>query len=144
MQGTIRDFEPIYLQRIVQLTNKSNQFNLTTKRYTQSEMETVAASDRYIRLYGRLEDKFGDNGIVSVVIGEKVDDALHMDLWLMSCRVLKRDMEFAMLDELVRQCREQGIQNDMENGDSVWELNVADYTNKNHVITVNQKECAEQ
>ena len=171
MQGTIRDFEPIYLQRIVQLTNKSNQFNLTTKRYTQSEMETVAASDRYIRLYGRLEDKFGDNGIVSVVIGEKVDDALHMDLWLMSCRVLKRDMEFAMLDELVRQCREQGIQKivgyyyktaknamvkdlygtfgfaktkDMENGDSVWELNVADYTNKNQVITVNQKECAEQ
>lgn len=171
MQGTIRDFEPIYLQRIVQLTNKSNQFNLTTKRYTQSEMETVAASDRYIRLYGRLEDKFGDNGIVSVVIGEKVDNALHMDLWLMSCRVLKRDMEFAMLDELVQQCREQGIQNivgyyyktaknamvkdlygtfgftktkDMENGDSVWELNVADYTNKNHVITVNQKECAEQ
>ena len=171
MQGTIRDFEPIYLQRIVQLTNKSNQFNLTTKRYTQSEMETVAASDRYIRLYGRLEDKFGDNGIVSVVIGEKVDDALHMDLWLMSCRVLKRDMEFAMLDELVRQCREQDVQKivgyyyktaknamvkdlygtfgftktkDMENGDSVWELNVADYTNKNHVITVNQKECAEQ
>lgn len=74
-------------------------------------METVAASDRYIRLYGRLEDKFGDNGIVSVVIGEKVDNALHMDLWLMSCRVLKRDMEFAMLDELVQQCREQGIQN---------------------------------
>ena len=171
MQGTIRDFEPIYLQRIVQLTNKSNQFNLTTKRYTQSEMETVAASDRYIRLYGRLEDKFGDNGIVSVVIGEKVDNALHMDLWLMSCRVLKRDMEFAMLDELVRQCREQDVQKivgyyyktaknamvkdlygtfgftktkDMENGDSVWELNVADYTNKNHVITVNQKECAEQ
>ena len=156
MQGTIRDFEPIYLQRIVQLTNKSNQFNLTTKRYTQSEMEAVATSDQYIRLYGRLEDKFGDNGIVSVVIGEKVEAVLHIDLWLMSCRVLKRDMEFAMLDELVQQCRKQGIQKivgyyyktakkkDMENGDRVWELNVADYTEKNHVITVNQKEWAGQ
>ena len=97
------------LPRIVQLTNKSNQFNLTTRRYTQSEMEQVAESPNYIRLYGRLRDKFGDNGIVSVVIGEISGDALHIDLWLMSCRVLKRDMELAMLDELVEQCRTRGI-----------------------------------
>lgn len=72
-------------------------------------MEQVADSPNYIRLYGRLRDKFGDNGIVSVVIGEISGDALHIDLWLMSCRVLKRDMELAMLDELVEQCRTRGI-----------------------------------
>ena len=95
--------------RITQLTNKSNQFNVTTKRYTQSEMEAVAADNEHIRLCGRLEDKFGDNGIVSVVIGRKESEKLHIELWLMSCRVLKRDMEFAMLDTLVGECQKQGI-----------------------------------
>lgn len=59
-------------------------------------------------LYGKLLDKFGDNGVVSIVIG-RIDgenhDELHMELWLMSCRVLKRDMEFAMMDELVEKAR---------------------------------------
>ena len=105
MHASITDFDPISMQRIVQLTNKSNQFNLTTRRYTKSDMEAVAASPNHIRLCGRLRDKFGDNGIVSVVIGEQIEQTLHIDLWLMSCRVLKRDMELAMLDELVAQCQ---------------------------------------
>ena len=109
MKGTIKPFESIYMERIAQLTNKSNQFNLTTKRYTGAEIEAVAASDSYIDLYGKLEDKFGDNGVVSVVIGEKKGDTLHIDLWIMSCRVLKRDMEYAMMDELVEQCKKAGI-----------------------------------
>lgn len=163
MVAVIDDFDPIYLQRIVQLTNKSNQFNLTTKRYTQAEMEEVFHSDNYIRLYGKLTDKFGDNGVVSVVIGKKENSSLHIDLWLMSCRVLKRDMEFAMLDELVKECLKNNIseifgyyyktaKNNMvkdlfasfgfekidaaENGDSVWKLNTADYTPAGHVIKV--------
>lgn len=163
MVAVIDDFDPIYLQRIVQLTNKSNQFNLTTKRYTQAEMEEVFHSDNYIRLYGKLTDKFGDNGVVSVVIGKKENSSLHIDLWLMSCRVLKRDMEFAMLDELVKECLKNNIseifgyyyktaKNNMvkdlfasfgfekidtaENGDSVWKLNTADYTPASHVIKV--------
>lgn len=167
MQAQIVDFSPIYLQRIVQLINKSNQFNLTTRRYQLSEMEQIAADPKYIRLCGSLKDQFGDNGIVSIVIGEMMEQTLHIDLWLMSCRVLKRDMEFAMLDELVRQCRKKDIRkivgyyyktpkNAMvqdlygtfgftkvkafENGDSTWELDVASYRNKNHVITVNEKE----
>ena len=77
MHADIRDFDAVALPRIVQLTNKSNQFNLTTRRYTQSEMEQVAADHKHIRLYGRLRDKFGDNGIVSVVIGEISGDTLH-------------------------------------------------------------------
>ena len=109
MVGTIKRFEPVYTARIAQLSNKSNQFNLTTKRYTQTEIEGIMADENYIPLYGKLVDKFGDNGLVSVVIGHIVEDVCHIDLWLMSCRVLKRDMEFAMMDELVRQCQEKGI-----------------------------------
>ena len=100
---------PIYLARITQLANKSNQFNLTTKRYTVEEMEQVFRSENYVRLYGKLVDKFGDNGVVSVVIGEQQKDALHIRLWLMSCRVLKRGMEQAMMDGVVKRCRERNI-----------------------------------
>ncbi|MCI9314219.1 MAG: HAD-IIIC family phosphatase, partial [Lachnospiraceae bacterium] len=111
MKGTIRPFEPIYMARIAQLTNKSNQFNLTTRRYTQSDIEQFAADEAYITRYGKLEDKFGDNGVVSVVMGRKepADKVLHLELWLMSCRVLKRDMEFAMMDSIVEACRDCGI-----------------------------------
>lgn len=109
MTANIKPFEPVYMARIAQLTNKSNQFNLTTKRYTQSEIETVAASKDYIALYGKLKDKFGDNGVVSVVIGKKINTALSLELWIMSCRVLKRDMEAAMMDEMIRQCKTAGI-----------------------------------
>lgn len=163
MTAYIDDFLPVYIARITQLTNKSNQFNVTTKRYTQSEMDEVFKSDRYIRLYGKLIDKFGDNGIVSVVIGQKDGDILDINLWLMSCRVLKRDMELAMLDTLVEKCREQGIKtvighyyptqkNGMvkdlfkrfgfskltedENGNTSWKLSVEEYKKQNSVIKV--------
>lgn len=112
MHGVIRPFEAVYMGRIAQLTNKSNQFNLTTRRYSQAEIEEAAEDKGRITLYGKLEDKFGDNGVVSVVIGrieEKEPKELHIDLWLMSCRVLKRDMEYAMMDKLVEVCRERGI-----------------------------------
>ena len=72
-------------------------------------MEQVFADDSYIRLYGRLADKFGDNGIVSVVIGKVNGDTLDIDLWLMSCRVLKRDMEYAMLDNLCDRAKQRGL-----------------------------------
>ena len=112
MKGEIQRFIPMYMSRIAQLTNKSNQFNLTTKRYSQSEIEEVADNPKYITLYGKLGDKFGDNGVVSIVIG-RIDgdnnDELHMELWLMSCRVLKRDMEYAMMDELVEKAKAAGI-----------------------------------
>ena len=108
MKAVIAPFEAMYMARIAQLTNKSNQFNLTTKRYSQSEIEAIAQDEKFITLYGKLEDKFGDNGVVSV-IGEKEGNTLHIRLWLMSCRVLKRDMEFAMMDTLVEKCKEQGI-----------------------------------
>ena len=110
MQGTIKAFENVYMARIAQLTNKSNQFNLTTKRYSQSEIEQVAADVAYIDIYGKLEDRFGDNGVVSVVIGHVMERVCHIDLWIMSCRVLKRDMECAMFDALVERCRQEKVQ----------------------------------
>ena len=102
----------MYMPRISQLTNKSNQFNLTTKRYSQDDIEAAAADTDNITLYGRLKDKFGDNGIVSLAIGNvrgEAKDELHIVLWLMSCRVLKRDMEFAMMDEMVDAAKARGV-----------------------------------
>lgn len=110
MVGEIASFKPIYLERISQLTNKSNQFNLTTKRYTLADIESVCSCDKYITLYGKLSDIFGDNGVVSVVIGEIKEKELHIDLWIMSCRVLKRDMEVAMMDTLVKKAVNLGIE----------------------------------
>ena len=169
MKGEIQSFIPMYMSRIAQLTNKSNQFNLTTKRYSQSDIEKVAEDPRHITLYGKLGDKFGDNGVVSIVIG-RIDgegqDELHMELWLMSCRVLKRDMEYAMMDELVEKAREHGIKkiygyyyptakntmvkdfyalqgftkiSEDEEGNSIWEFIVDEtYQKKQSVIRVNE------
>ena len=109
MNAVIKPFETVYMSRIAQLTNKSNQFNLTTKRYSQTEIEETAADNSYVTLYGKLEDKFGDNGVVSVVIGRLAEEICHMELWLMSCRVLKRDMEMAIMDELVHRLKEREV-----------------------------------
>jgi FkbH-like protein len=109
MTAEIDTFNSTYMERITQLTNKSNQFNLTTRRYTLAEIESTAADGNHIGIYGRLTDRFGDNGLISVVLGAIEGRKLHLDLWLMSCRVLKREMEIAMLDSLVARARERNI-----------------------------------
>ena len=164
MYADIRPFEPVYLSRITQLTNKSNQFNLTTRRYTESEMRERSNDPSYITLYGKLTDKFGDNGVITVVIGHIARDVLDIELWLMSCRVLKRNMEHAMLDTLAAKARQTGVttlrgyyyrtaKNNMvkdfyrdfgftlvssDGDDTVWELPITGYENKNTVIKVNE------
>jgi FkbH-like protein len=109
MSAEIAPFSPVYLERIAQLINKTNQFNLTARRYTSAEVEAIAQDPMFITLYGRLADRFGDNGLVSVLIGRAVDETLELDLWLMSCRVLGREMELAMFDALVERCQARGI-----------------------------------
>ena len=109
LTAVIKPFELIYNARIAQLTNKSNQFNLTTKRYSQGEIEEILYDKNYITLYGKLKDKFGDNGVVSVCIGKIDGKICHIDLWLMSCRVLKREMEYAMMDVFIHKCQQRGI-----------------------------------
>lgn len=108
MSADITPFETKNLDRVTQLTNKTNQFNLTTRRYTNAEIETIVQNPNMIGLSGRLKDKFGDNGLISVVIGVLNGHRVDIDLWLMSCRVLKRDMELAMFDELVAIARRCG------------------------------------
>ena len=109
MTAEIAPFSAVYLERITQLINKTNQFNLTTRRYTGAEVDAIAQDPGYIALYGRLVDRFGDNGLVSVLIGRIKEDKVEIDLWLMSCRVLNREMELAMFDALLEKCRERGI-----------------------------------
>lgn len=108
MKAEIDSFRSVYFDRIAQLTGKTNQFNLTTRRYTRAEIESMARDDRFVTLYGRLTDRFGDNGLIAVVIGEKRGEELHILLWLMSCRVLKRGMEENMLDVLAVKSQEMG------------------------------------
>lgn len=166
MKAEIGAFVPLYMARIAQLTNKSNQFNLTTKRLSQADIEHMAEDSSYITLYGKLADKFGDNGVVSVVIGKIKEDALHIELWLMSCRVLKRDMEFAMMDRVTEECKKRGIariygyyyptaknkmvenfyglqgftlKNRDNEGNAEWEYEIpATYENKNRYIEITE------
>lgn len=109
MTAVIRPFEPVYIQRIAQLTNKSNQFNLTTLRCSEEEIRAMAGSADWLCLYGKLADKFGDNGVVTVVAGRQEGETLCLRLWLMSCRVLKRGMEDAMMDTLVADAAARGV-----------------------------------
>ncbi len=147
------------IARITQLVNKTNQFNPTTRRYTETEIAGIAADGSYITISARLTDQYGDNGIVSALIGHKQDSLLKIDLWVMSCRVFKRQLELAMIDELVRRCQKAGILKihgfyypTAKNafvanlyaqlgftavGESVWEFNIPDaYKQKNQVIGV--------
>ena len=109
MIAEIAPFSPVYLERIAQLINKTNQFNLTTRRYTSAEVEAISRDTECIALYGRLADRFGDNGLVSVLIGRVAGDRIELDTWLMSCRVLKREFELAMFDALVELCQARDI-----------------------------------
>ncbi len=101
MTGEFGHFDAAHAERITQLINKTNQFNLTTRRYTAAEVENLMDNSDYITLYGRLIDKFGDNGIVTSIIGHVQDDVMDIDLWIMSCRTFKRKLEHAMFDQLV-------------------------------------------
>ncbi len=162
MSAEIKPFAPFYMERIAQLSNKTNQFNLTTRRYTQSQIEAAAAAPDKICLYGRLTDKFGDYGVVSGIIGQKDGSNLDIELFLMSCRVLKRGMEQAMFDTLVKKARNLGITTvtgyyfktpkngmvatlyrdlgfslkEQRGDDSVWLLDLKDYQPRQDIIAV--------
>ncbi len=148
-------FDAVSLPRITQLINKTNQFNLTTRRYTEAQVAALFERDDATALQLRLMDAYGDNGVIGVVIGRRVqDDVLEIDSWLMSCRVLGRSIEEATLNLLAEQAREQGCtelvgryrptaKNAMvaqhyarlgftrvallEDGESVWRLSLASF-----------------
>lgn len=110
MKAEASPFDEFHTPRIAQLTQRSNQFNLRTIRYTEAEI-TAAANDKdKLTLYFTLKDKFGDYGLISVVIMDKKDDDnLFIDTWLMSCRVLKRGMEEFIVNKIVETAKENGF-----------------------------------
>jgi FkbH-like protein len=105
MQAVIREFRPMDVPRISQLINKSNQFNLTTRRRTEAQVEAVMADPAMLGFTVRLADRFGDYGLISIVVGSVAGEELVIDTWLMSCRVLKRQVEEEVLNEIVRLAR---------------------------------------
>ena len=109
MEMIWRRFDRIGLQRTVQLINKTNQFNLTTRRYTEEDVVEVMQSNKAFGLQLRLTDRFGDNGIIAICIGKlQDDDDLLIDTWLMSCRVLGRQVEPTTLNLIAAQAQKLG------------------------------------
>ena len=104
-----RPFDHIGRARITQLINKSNQFNLTTRRYTEAEIRDIGRDPNYYTLQVSLADIYGDNGMISVVICQRNGEDWYVDTWLMSCRVLGRRVENAVLSQLLGEARGRGI-----------------------------------
>ena len=162
-KAVVREFEPKHLDRITQLINKTNQFNLTTQRLTRSDVEALASRDDTITAYVHLVDRFGDNGLISVLSGHRDGNVLHIDLWLMSCRVLKRGVERLLANHLFERAKDVNVEsvrgvyvptakNKMVvnlypelgfapagsdgNGTSYWEIRVQDYKPEQVRITL--------
>jgi len=159
MTSSIVAFQPVHMDRIVQLINKTNQFNITANKRTFAEIDAIMSDNNYITLFATLEDKFGSNGIVSALIGEIINDSLHIRTWVMSCRVFMRNLELAIFDWLVKRCVERRVDHIVgyyietsKNGyvkdlysklefsqsdDSTWAFEIGkNYQNKNQIIQV--------
>lgn len=110
MKWTFNSFEKNAFERITQLINKTNQFNLTTLRLNLIEvMERAADVEKYICIQGKMADKFGDNGLVTVLIGRLKKETLFIELWLMSCRVFRRNGEYLLFDYLKEICKKRKV-----------------------------------
>jgi FkbH-like protein len=162
MLSESKPFDSFSIPRIAQLSQRSNQFNLRTVRYTEEDIKRISISQNYLTVSFSLEDKFGDNGLICAVIMRKVDDKkLFIDTWFMSCRVLKRGMENYVLNTIVSIAIENGFEtligeyiptakNEMvrdfylhlgfEPVDKIWKLESAQYINKENFIMNKQVE----
>ena len=110
MQAVVSAFDEVGRARITQLINKTNQFNLTTRRYSERDVEGFEKNPEAFTLQVRLKDRFGDNGMVSVVICvPDVEGCWRIDTWLMSCRVLKRGLEQAVLNVIMAAAKARGV-----------------------------------
>lgn len=156
MEVGFSPFDAAGRSRIAQLTSRSNQFNLTTRRYDEAAIAQWEENTSAFTLQVRLADRFSDNGMISVVICKLIGDAWDIDTWLMSCRVLNRRVEEAVLDTIVANARARGAnkllgqyiptdRNDLvkdhyhklgfsllssDNNQETWELNLATYIPK--------------
>jgi len=108
MVCSMRPFDALGRTRTAQLINKSNQFNLTTRRYTEAQVSAMEGDPAKFTLQVRLVDRFGDNGMISVIIFDRGADEWHCDTWLMSCRVLGRRVEEAALAQVAKAAVDAG------------------------------------
>jgi FkbH-like protein len=109
MVSEVKPFDNFNIPRVSQLSQRSNQFNLRTIRYTEAEIEHIANDNNYQNFTYTLHDKFGDNGLICVIILEKENaETLFINTWFMSCRVLKRGMENFTLNTIVEYAKENG------------------------------------
>ena len=110
MISDVQGFNSFNIPRVAQLSQRSNQFNLRTIRYTEVDIEKLAKDKDFFTFTFTLEDKFGDNGLICVVILKKVSEkTVFIDTWFMSCRVLKRGMENFVLQTIVENALENGF-----------------------------------
>jgi FkbH-like protein len=109
MTITFQPFDEVGRARIAQLISKSNQFNLTTRRYSEAQVGEIETDPNCFTLQVRLVDTFGDNGMISVIICRHDAGTWQIDTWLMSCRVLGRRVEQAVLQEIITHARAAGI-----------------------------------
>jgi FkbH-like protein len=152
MVSEVKPFDTFTIPRVSQLTQRSNQFNLRTKRYTEQDIKHFAESDKYATFSFTLSDKYGAHGLIGVIVLEKATaTTLFVDTWIMSCRVLKRGMEQFMLNTIMNYAKEykfaeitgeylqtskNGIVKDhyknlgFTEKDNLWHLHCNDYTPK--------------
>ncbi|CAM3178296.1 Haloacid dehalogenase [Sphingomonas antarctica] len=157
MVATMQPFDLVGRARIAQLIGKSNQFNLTTRRYTEAQVGELEADPGRWTLQARLADVFGDNGMIGVVVCDRLGKRWEIDSWLMSCRVLGRRMEEAMLQEIVLAAKADGAgeligryiptdrnmmvaqhfaklgfekTDELASGETVWRLDLAGYADR--------------
>jgi FkbH-like protein len=160
MKSDVHPFTPFNTPRVTQLSQRSNQYNLRTTRYTEEAITKISNSDKHFTLSFTLEDKYGDNGLICVVILEKRTlQALFIETWLMSCRVLKRGMESFVLNSIVKLAKENGftsligeyiptqknelVKNHFHSlgftpADGLWKLKTDTYTDKANYIRLKE------
>ncbi len=158
MLSLVESFNKFNRPRVAQLSQRSNQFNLRTVRYTDTDIEKLSLSSDYFTFAFTLEDKFGDNGLICVIILKKeAAETVFIETWFMSCRVLKRTMENFVLNTIVNFCKENGFEilkgeyipttkNEMvkdhylnlgfKENDTFWTLNTSDYQEKLTYIAI--------
>jgi FkbH-like protein len=109
MRAVIGPVNSTTVERTAQLIARSNQFNLTTRRYSNGEVQAIAEDPDWLTCTVSLFDRFGNNGLISVLLAKVQHDVLLIDTWLMSCRVLKRGVEDFLLASLVKTARSRGL-----------------------------------
>lgn len=158
MVAKIEPFKQFDIPRVAQLSQRSNQFNLRTVRYSEEEIKKITKSNNYLTISIHLKDKFGDLGLISAIILEKKSDSLFVDTWIMSCRVLKRGVEDLAMNHIVslaKACRAKEVVGEYipteKNGlvknhfsnlgfikkDSLWQFPISKYEKRSAYIRVN-------